>query len=152
MREEGRLGKNSRDKLGHLGTVAGGVVGGYRSHGYRLASWLRMWQGGSVSGWSGEPFRVILAGVVRRAHRERGGANHERVGWVFGATVRWPLDGAHDERTGGLGGGATRGVVRRAHHERGRAHHERGASPRTEDCLAGTGWTFEGSRMILRRG
>ena len=25
------------------------------------------------------------------------------MGWVFSATVRWPFDGAQDERTGGLG-------------------------------------------------
>ena len=120
MRGEGRLEKNSWGKLGHLGTRDGGVVGGYRGHGYRLASWLRMWQGGSVSGWGGEPFRVILAGVVGRAHHERGGAGCERGGCLVRPSVgpstglRTILRRAQDERTGGLGlalrgGGATRG-------------------------------------------
>ena len=37
----------------------------------------------------------VIFGVVRRAHHERG---------VLGATVRWPFDGAQDERNGGLAG------------------------------------------------
>ena len=48
---------------------------------------------------------VILEVVVRRG-------DHESW-WVFSATVRWPFDGAQDERTGGLG------VVRRGDQELG---------------------------------
>ncbi len=139
LRGEGRLGKNSWGKLGHLGTRDGGVVGGYRGHGYRLASWLRMWQGGSVSGWGGEAFRVILAGVVGRAHHERGGCLvRPSVGPSTG--LRTILRRAEDERTGWFGGFSTNG---------GWGLPRTGGSWRTEDFSSGAGWTFEGARMIL---
>ena len=38
-----------------------------------------------------------LTTILRRAQAKRG--------WGFCATVRWPFDGAQDERTGALGGG-----------------------------------------------
>ena len=58
-------------------------------------------------------------GVVWRACHERG--------WGFNATVRWSLDGAQDERTGGLG------VVWRACHE-------------SEVFRATVRWPFDGAQ------
>ena len=72
--------------------------------------------GGWIFGWPGLGLLVIM---LESRHRKWQGASVSDFGgwfngvttspgWVFSATVRWPFDGAQDERTGGLG------VVRRA--------------------------------------